>query len=88
MSSGFGLTGGKSRCYNLWVDLAQCESEFKSGAIERSACQTKLADFVECLDHKRERARLEEIREEILQKNKGVPPRRPQRGLIALNQIE
>jgi hypothetical protein len=35
-----------------------------------------------------QRARLEEIREEILQKNKGVPPRRPQRGLLALNQIE
>ncbi|KAK9240479.1 hypothetical protein V1525DRAFT_385487 [Lipomyces kononenkoae] len=88
MSSGFGLTGGKSRCYSLWVDLAQCESEFKSGAIERSACQTKLADFIECLDHKRERARLEEIREQVLEKNKDVPPRRPQRGLLALNQIE
>ncbi|KAK9323252.1 hypothetical protein V1517DRAFT_338084 [Lipomyces orientalis] len=88
MASGFGLTGGKSRCYDLWVDLAQCETEFKSGAIERSACQTKLADFIECLDHKRERARLEEVREEILQKSTGEPPRRPQRGLIALNQIE
>ncbi|KAK9468685.1 hypothetical protein V1512DRAFT_61833 [Lipomyces arxii] len=88
MSSGFGLSGGKGRCYDLWLDVVKCSNDVDNGTMTRAQCQVPLSDFVECLHHNRERARLEEIRQELINKNGGNALSRPHRGIVALNQVE
>ncbi|MCJ1468575.1 hypothetical protein MMC07_007204 [Pseudocyphellaria aurata] len=59
MASGFGLTGGPSRCFPFWQELLACyvvntNTDDVSGA---KKCLPALEDYYECLHHKKELAR-------------------------------
>ncbi|KAK9448469.1 uncharacterized protein V1518DRAFT_419049 [Limtongia smithiae] len=89
MSSGYSLQGGPGRCYDNWMDVMKCGKEMKAGALERSECQLQLSDYMECLYHMREKARLSEMREEIVARNNGNVPWLPRRkGLVTLGKLD
>ncbi|KAF2220452.1 hypothetical protein BDZ85DRAFT_266626 [Elsinoe ampelina] len=59
MSSGYGLSGGPSRCYPFWQELLACyvvntSAEDDSG---KKKCLAPLEDYYECLHHRKEAAR-------------------------------
>lgn len=59
MSSGYGLSGGPSRCFPFWQELLACyvvntNTDDVSGA---KKCLPALEDYYECLHHKKEFAR-------------------------------
>ncbi|KAI4126139.1 MAG: hypothetical protein LQ338_003909 [Usnochroma carphineum] len=63
MASGYGLNGGPSRCFPFWQELLACyvvntDTEDVSGA---KKCVLALEDYYECLHHKKEKARVEEL---------------------------
>ncbi|KAK4988419.1 hypothetical protein LTR50_003933 [Elasticomyces elasticus] len=60
MSSGYGLSGGPSRCFPFWQELLACyvintNSEDESG---KKKCAAPLEDYYECLHHRKEAARV------------------------------
>lgn len=60
MASGFGFRGGTSRCYPFWMDFMQC---LQSNSNPQK-CTNVLADYEECLHHKRELIRASAIAEQ------------------------
>lgn len=50
MSSGFGLRGGVSRCFNIYHDLERCIS----AADTELQCLAYKQDYLECLHHTKE----------------------------------
>ncbi|KAK9381502.1 uncharacterized protein V2V93DRAFT_367122 [Kockiozyma suomiensis] len=87
MSSGFGLKGGVGRCYNNWVDFLQCTKDEQKGLVTLAECRLPRNDYLECLKHHKEKARLYEIRDEILKEKDGKSSRLPVRGIISINEI-
>ncbi|KAJ2902310.1 hypothetical protein MKZ38_000700 [Zalerion maritima] len=59
MASGYGLTGGPSRCFPFWQEVLGCYVVNSSSDNPRGAskCSPVLDDYYECLHHKKERAR-------------------------------
>ncbi|OQO03302.1 hypothetical protein B0A48_11558 [Cryoendolithus antarcticus] len=60
MSSGYGLTGGPSRCFPFWQEVLACyvvntSAENDSG---KSKCAPVLEDYYECLHHRKEAAKV------------------------------
>jgi len=53
MASGFGYTGGRSRCFPFWQEFAKCYAQ----ADFPSQCILQKEDYVECLHHTQEKAR-------------------------------
>ncbi|KAK5108746.1 hypothetical protein LTR62_007893 [Meristemomyces frigidus] len=56
MASGYGLTGGPSRCFPFWQEVLACyvvntNAEDDSG---KHKCKPVLEDYYECLHHKKE----------------------------------
>ncbi|EHK96476.1 putative NADH dehydrogenase [Glarea lozoyensis 74030] len=56
MSSGYGLTGGPSRCFPFWQEVLACyvvntNTEDDTG---KKKCKPVLEDYYECLHHKKE----------------------------------
>ena len=50
MSSGFGINGGKGRCFPFWQEFAKCHMQ----ADTPEECALPLEDYKECLFHKKE----------------------------------
>lgn len=59
MSSGFGAFGGVGRCYPFWVAFKKCMSEE-----DKEMCVGAKEDYMECLHHKKEFTRLNQIEEQ------------------------
>ncbi|EME48568.1 hypothetical protein DOTSEDRAFT_84159 [Dothistroma septosporum NZE10] len=60
MSSGYGLTGGPSRCFPFWQEVLACyvvntNGEDDSGKVK---CQPVLEDYYECLHHRKEASKI------------------------------
>ncbi|TGO59029.1 hypothetical protein BOTNAR_0170g00050 [Botryotinia narcissicola] len=59
MASGYGLSGGPSRCFPFWQEVLACyvvNTSTESDAGKR-VCAPVLEDYYECLHHKKEHAR-------------------------------
>lgn len=50
MASGFGITGKKGRCYDVWMDFSDCMSHCAMPA----ECTSRRDDYFECLHHRKE----------------------------------
>lgn len=50
MASGFGISGGTSRCYPIWMDFSECMSK----AEDPKQCKEFRDDYLECLHHRKE----------------------------------
>ncbi|KAI3957388.1 hypothetical protein MKW98_003109 [Papaver atlanticum] len=50
MASGWGITGNKERCYDLWTDFSECISNCR----EPKDCALLREDYLECLHHAKE----------------------------------
>ncbi|KAI8111424.1 hypothetical protein M9435_003925 [Picochlorum sp. BPE23] len=57
MSSGFGIGGKPGRCYPIWMDFSACMSE----ADDPKQCKDFRDDYLECLHHRKEFARLNAV---------------------------
>eukprot|EP00518_Triparma_eleuthera_P001100 CAMPEP_0182453220 /NCGR_PEP_ID=MMETSP1319-20130603/376_1 /TAXON_ID=172717 /ORGANISM="Bolidomonas pacifica, Strain RCC208" /LENGTH=73 /DNA_ID=CAMNT_0024651123 /DNA_START=253 /DNA_END=474 /DNA_ORIENTATION=+ len=57
MSSGFGALGGVGRCYEFWLSFEACATTTSPA----KACFPQRDDYLECLHHKKEFARIKEI---------------------------
>ncbi|TKA66748.1 hypothetical protein B0A55_10239 [Friedmanniomyces simplex] len=60
MASGFGLSGGPSRCFPFWQEVLACyvvntDADSDSG---KHKCRPVLDDYYECLHHKKEAAKV------------------------------
>lgn len=50
MSSGFGLKGGRGRCFPFWQEFAKCYAS----ADHPEDCRLQYDDYQECLFHRKE----------------------------------
>ncbi|WFD34140.1 hypothetical protein MCUN1_000976 [Malassezia cuniculi] len=50
MSSGYGINGGPSRCFEFWQDFRKCYLNAESPA----ECKLAKDDYFECLHHTKE----------------------------------
>ncbi|RMJ21787.1 hypothetical protein PHISP_07349 [Aspergillus sp. HF37] len=58
MASGYGLSGGPSRCYPFWQEVLGCYVvNAGEGETGKKKCMPALEDYYECLHHKKEAAR-------------------------------
>ncbi|KAI8808859.1 hypothetical protein BJ742DRAFT_756250 [Cladochytrium replicatum] len=64
MSSGFGLNGGRNRCFTFFQEFMKCYAQ----ADNREECRLQFEDYQECLYHRKELARLEIVQEHYLKK--------------------
>ncbi|KAI6148670.1 hypothetical protein BKA82DRAFT_4140389 [Pisolithus tinctorius] len=62
MASGFGYTGGRSRCFAYWQEFSKCYSQ----ADAPSQCRVQADDYLECLHHTKEIERAKAIRAEFI----------------------
>ncbi|CAO1618766.1 unnamed protein product [Parajaminaea phylloscopi] len=62
MASGFGFSGGPSRCFTFWQDFQKCYAQ----ADTPSDCVAQKEDYMECLHHGKEIARAREIKEHYI----------------------
>ncbi|GAA6060854.1 hypothetical protein JCM10212_006234 [Sporobolomyces blumeae] len=62
MASGFGYTGGRSRCFPFWQDFQKCYA----GADTPQQCVLQKEDYLECLHHTKEVSRALKIKTEYL----------------------
>ncbi|KAL3679311.1 hypothetical protein R1sor_022267 [Riccia sorocarpa] len=60
MASGFGIHGGKGRCYDTWMDFSECMSR----CAEPGDCAALREDYFECLHHRKEYSRINRINKE------------------------
>ncbi|KAI6246590.1 hypothetical protein HI914_05244 [Erysiphe necator] len=60
MSSGYGLTGGVSRCFPFWQDVLACYvvNTTEEDDLGRKKCAPALEDYYECLHHRKEKQRV------------------------------
>ncbi|KAH0537794.1 hypothetical protein FGG08_005476 [Glutinoglossum americanum] len=81
MSSGYGLSGGQSRCFPFWQELLACyvvntTTDDDSG---KKKCLPALEDYYECLHHKKEAAKTRALqaayRKALLAHPRGDPPK-------------
>ncbi|CAE6431267.1 unnamed protein product [Rhizoctonia solani] len=63
MASGFGYTGGRSRCFPFWQEFAKCYAN----ADAPSECRAQSEDYLECLHHTKEIARAKTIKAHFVQ---------------------
>ena len=60
MSSGFGAFGGEGRCYKFWMSFKECMAETD----DKMLCAPAKEDYIECLHHKKEFTRLNQIEQQ------------------------
>ena len=73
MASGYGVNAPMGRCYPIFLSLSECAASSKN----RDACDELRDDYMECLHHKKEVARLNAVtgeRERKLRAGEPVPP--------------
>ncbi|KAF9447741.1 hypothetical protein P691DRAFT_775902 [Macrolepiota fuliginosa MF-IS2] len=68
MASGFGFSGGRSRCFTYWQEFQKCYA----GTDDPKSCATQYFDYFECLHHPKELARAKAIEQEFLRKAQSV----------------
>ncbi|QDS73876.1 hypothetical protein FKW77_006972 [Venturia effusa] len=63
MASGYGLNGGPSRCFPFWQEVLACYVVNTTGDSAQGAakCSPVLEDYMECLHHRKEVARVKAI---------------------------
>ncbi|KAJ3158677.1 hypothetical protein HDU86_002642 [Geranomyces michiganensis] len=61
MSSGFGLNGGRGRCFPFWQDFAKCYVQTDA---PKEDCRLQFEDYQECLYHRKELLRMSIVQEE------------------------
>ncbi|WWD22859.1 hypothetical protein CI109_107354 [Kwoniella shandongensis] len=64
MASGFGYTGGRTRCFPFWQEFSKCYAN----AEKPSDCVAPKEDYMECLHKTKEIARAKEIKSHFIQK--------------------
>ncbi|GAA5810520.1 hypothetical protein MFLAVUS_003943 [Mucor flavus] len=62
MASGFGLDGGRGRCFHFWQEFNKC---YASADLPQQ-CLDQRDDYLECLHHTKEFARITLIKTEEL----------------------
>ncbi|ORX49408.1 hypothetical protein DM01DRAFT_1325568 [Hesseltinella vesiculosa] len=62
MASGFGNDGGRGRCFHFWQDFQKC---YASADVPQQ-CLSQRDDYLECLHHTKEIARVTRIKTEEL----------------------
>ncbi|KAI7897689.1 uncharacterized protein BX663DRAFT_527583 [Cokeromyces recurvatus] len=62
MASGFGLDGGRGRCFHFWQEFNKCYAT----ADLPQQCLDQRDDYFECLHHTKEYARMAHIKAEEL----------------------
>ncbi|KAJ8329704.1 hypothetical protein BDV3_003697 [Batrachochytrium dendrobatidis] len=60
MSSGFGIAGGRGRCFNFWQEFTRCHVQAES----TKECVQLFEDYQECLYHRKEFLRMTMVRQE------------------------
>ncbi|GAO48317.1 hypothetical protein G7K_2493-t2 [Saitoella complicata NRRL Y-17804] len=50
MASGYGMNGGRSRCFPFWQDYLACNAQSEKAG----ECALPLQDYMECLHHTKE----------------------------------
>ncbi|CAO3616751.1 unnamed protein product [Cunninghamella echinulata] len=64
MASGFGFDGGRGRCFQFWQEFNKC---YAAANFPRQ-CISQRDDYLECLHHTKEFARITRIKTEELNK--------------------
>ncbi|KAK1921400.1 hypothetical protein DB88DRAFT_500629 [Papiliotrema laurentii] len=64
MASGYGLNGGRSRCFEHWQEFQKCYARAET----KGECTLQKEDYLECLHRTKEIARAKEIKAHYLQK--------------------
>ncbi|KAG6824719.1 hypothetical protein H0H92_006070 [Tricholoma furcatifolium] len=64
MASGFGYSGGRSRCFEYWQEFSKCYAQTDNPR----TCRPFSDDYLECLHGTKERARSQEIKAELVRK--------------------
>ncbi|KAK2461172.1 hypothetical protein APHAL10511_006699 [Amanita phalloides] len=64
MASGFGYTGGRSRCFTFWQEFQDCYIK-SDNPVE---CRPLSGDYLECLHRSKETARAKAIQDEFIRK--------------------
>ncbi|TFK32330.1 hypothetical protein BDQ12DRAFT_728754 [Crucibulum laeve] len=64
MASGFGYTGGRSRCFTYWQEFSKCYAQTDAP----SECRPQVNDYLECLHHPQEIARAKVVEKELIRK--------------------
>ncbi|CAG8674839.1 14034_t:CDS:2, partial [Gigaspora rosea] len=59
-SSGYGIAGGRGRCFVFWQEFRKCYAM----ADRPQDCALQLDDYFECLHHTKEKARARKIKAE------------------------
>ncbi|KAG0171001.1 hypothetical protein DFQ28_001357 [Apophysomyces sp. BC1034] len=62
MASGFGFDGGRGRCFQFWQEFNKC---YASADVPQQ-CLAQRDDYLECLHHTKEFARVTRIKAEEL----------------------
>jgi len=63
MSSGYGSRGGPTRCFVFWQEVLACYVANTAGDDSKgvSKCAPALEDYLECINHKKEAIRVEQL---------------------------
>ncbi|ODN75519.1 hypothetical protein L202_06645 [Cryptococcus amylolentus CBS 6039] len=64
MASGFGYTGGRTRCFPFWQEFSKCYAN----ADKPTDCIAPKDDYLECLHNTKEIARAKEVKAHFIQK--------------------
>ncbi|KAF8069125.1 hypothetical protein FPV67DRAFT_1669150 [Lyophyllum atratum] len=62
MASGFGYSGGRSRCFAYWQEFSKCYAQTDNP----TACRPQSEDYLECLHHPKEVARAKAVQDEFI----------------------
>lgn len=49
MVTGYGVKGGRGRCYTLWADYMACLASHDSNSLK--VCTNEREDYMECIHH-------------------------------------
>ncbi|KAF8652404.1 hypothetical protein AX16_004432 [Volvariella volvacea WC 439] len=64
MASGFGFSGGRSRCFTYWQEFSKCYAQ-TDNPID---CRPLSEDYLECLHHPKELARAKAVQDEFIRR--------------------
>ncbi|EJC97691.1 uncharacterized protein FOMMEDRAFT_130381 [Fomitiporia mediterranea MF3/22] len=64
MASGFGFTGGPSRCFAYWQEFSKCYANTDNPQV----CIAQSEDYLECLHHTKEIERAKTVKAQFIKK--------------------
>ncbi|KAG5637669.1 hypothetical protein H0H81_003637 [Sphagnurus paluster] len=62
MASGYGYSGGRSRCFTYWQEFSKCYAQTDNPR----ECRPQSEDYLECLHHPKEVARAKAVQDEFI----------------------